>query len=83
MIFSPKSDGLAQNYRGHTRTMAPSAGRGGSGRGGRLIATEIRPPMSDLCRLIWCALLGLFSSQTAFLRRQLNVPRSFIRWSIK
>src|SRR5438445_13092169 len=37
--------------------------------------------MSDLCRLIWCALIGLFRSRTAleaeilFLRHQLNVLR--------
>jgi hypothetical protein len=35
--------------------------------------------MSDLCRLIWCALIGLFGSRTALeaeilvLRHQLNV----------
>jgi hypothetical protein len=40
---------------------------------------SVEPPMSDLCRF---ALLGLFRSRTAFLRRQLNVPRSFMRWSI-
>src|SRR6266576_5328287 len=38
-------------------------------------------PMSDLCRLIWCALIGLFRSRTALeaeilvLRHQLNVLR--------
>ena len=37
--------------------------------------------MSDLCRLIWCALIGLFRSRAALeaeilvLRHQLNVLR--------
>jgi hypothetical protein len=38
-------------------------------------------PMSDLCRLMWCALIGLFRSRAALeaeilvLRHQLNVLR--------
>ena len=50
----------------------------------RLTATANQPilaPMSDLCRLIWCALIGLFRSRAALeaeilvLRHQLNVLR--------
>jgi len=52
--------------------------------GKRLTATANQPilaPMSDLCRLIWCALIGLFRSRAALeaeilvLRHQLNVLR--------
>jgi hypothetical protein len=50
----------------------------------RLTASANQPilaPMSDLCRLIWCALIGLFRSRAALeaeilvLRHQLNVVR--------
>src|SRR5260221_11928234 len=44
-------------------------------------SADTRCPMSDLCRLIWCALIGLFrpravlQAEVLVLRHQLNVLR--------